>query len=172
MNNVMKSLFVCAVLTAGLVTVTVSGEEFDCDNFNPMICTMDAIMYCLTNGTIVTGRCYAQRAVCLEGKTLDSTFAACGHSDTGHFDCQNYQANPLLCTKDLIPFCLSNGTVVRGTCRAKQAVCKENQRVEDDFSACNQAAAPGQRDTGDNSSNGMSASLFLLIALLVGARLF
>ena len=45
--------------------LVVNGEVFDCDHFNPNICTLDAIPFCLANGTVVTGRCNAQRAVCM-----------------------------------------------------------------------------------------------------------
>ena len=45
--------------------LVVRGEVFDCNKFNPNVCTLDAIPFCLSNGTMVTGRCSAQRAVCM-----------------------------------------------------------------------------------------------------------
>ncbi|KAL8586949.1 hypothetical protein ACOMHN_062360 [Nucella lapillus] len=160
MEKLLKSFLACAVFAAGLMAVT--GESFDCGSYNPMICTADAIMFCLTNGTLITGRCHAMRAVCVEKKTMDSTFAACGRHDNSKIDCERYRQNPLLCTKDLIPFCLTNGTVVRGSCLATQAVCKENQQVDDDFSACNKAGAAPTSNDKQSSNNDNSAGALLL----------
>lgn len=174
MKTLLRPFFGCAVLAAtGVMVTMVAGENFDCQNYNPNICTLDAIMFCLTNGTIVTGRCHAMRAVCVEKRTLDPTFAACGHHDNTKFDCEQYKANPFVCTKDLVPFCLANGTVVRGTCNAKQAVCKENQQLVDDFSACNKAGAgPNSNDqqTDDDSAATVAcATVSLLVSSLLSA---
>ena len=58
---------------------------------------------------------------CRDKVALDETFAACGHRRSDNFDCNAF--NPMVCTRDAIPFCLHNGTIVRGTCLAKRAVC-------------------------------------------------
>ncbi|KAK7487735.1 hypothetical protein BaRGS_00021002, partial [Batillaria attramentaria] len=142
------------------VLVTVQGESFDCQSYNPNVCTVDAIPYCLVNGTVVRGKCVAQRAQCVDNVNVDATFAACPQTKTS-FDCTNF--NPIICTKDAIKFCLNNGTIVTGTCFAKRAVCLENKQVDDTYHACNHGSKT--KDMGDNSSVQFSGNIFLLLVL-------
>eukprot|EP00745_Piridium_sociabile_P020228 TRINITY_DN30963_c0_g1_i2.p1 TRINITY_DN30963_c0_g1~~TRINITY_DN30963_c0_g1_i2.p1 ORF type:complete len:183 (+),score=38.79 TRINITY_DN30963_c0_g1_i2:150-698(+) len=173
-GGLLKGVLVWAFLTSGMVATE---KAFECDNFNPDICTLDSMMFCLTNGTVISGRCHAQRAVCLEARTMDSTFAAC--TDGSEFDCDAYRANPLVCTKDLIPYCLDNATVIHGTCAAKQAVCTENRQVDDHFSTCNEAAVPSSNDEhvhdeehthddDDEDDHNSAVALTATVSLLLG----
>lgn len=155
----MKTAVLSTVTLATLsLAVLVTGENFDCTHYQPGgPCTLDNIPFCLMNGTIVIGRCDAQRAVCRENQKIDETFASC-NSPT-KFDCNQY--DPLICARDLLSFCLTNGTIVRGSCSARRAVCVERQQIDDDFSSCN------QRSMKDGSSaSSMSAAISLLLAAL------
>lgn len=58
---------------------------------------------------------------CRENAQLDETFAAC-RPQQPNFDCDNF--NPMVCSKDTIPFCLTDGTAITGRCEAQKAVCK------------------------------------------------
>jgi len=156
------------VLATLCLAVVVSGEVFDCTNYQPGgPCTLDAIPFCLTNGTTLLGRCDAQRAVCAENKMIDESFAACSKEKT-MVDCSQY--NPMICPRDLISFCLTNGTVMHGSCAMRKAVCEDNRKVDDRFAACNQASAGNNaRSNADDGGNGastisISATLSLIIA--------
>ncbi|XP_067674662.1 uncharacterized protein [Haliotis asinina] len=83
-------------------------------------CTMDYEPHCMTDGTIVFGCVGLKNAICHEMKTEQTNWTpsqACRPSDY----CEN-----LACTMDLLPHCLSDGSIVRGCHALKQAVCTRN----------------------------------------------
>ncbi|XP_025098524.1 uncharacterized protein LOC112566521 [Pomacea canaliculata] len=108
-----------------------SGEntESDCVSYNASgRCTHDLIPHCLTNGTMVFGTCSLLKAVCHEHAHIDQTGHLCPGENTED-PCVSYIATGR-CTHDLLPFCLSNGTRVFGTCSALQAVCREHASID------------------------------------------
>ncbi|XP_071113943.1 uncharacterized protein [Haliotis cracherodii] len=84
------------------------------------MCTMDYIPHCMTDGTIVFGCVGLKNAVCKEKKTEQTGWTpsqACRPSDY----CEN-----LACTYDLIPHCLSDGSIARGCQALRHAICTKN----------------------------------------------
>ncbi|KAK7107390.1 uncharacterized protein [Littorina saxatilis] len=164
--NGLSFFSLATVFLAGVVR----GEMFDCVNYeHTKVCTLDLVPFCLTNSTIVSGRCDAQRAVCLEKATIDETFSACSKQSHSNFDCDQF--NPMVCARDAIPFCLTNGTILRGSCFAKRAVCLDKQTVDDDFSSCNQASLRDNNMDDGNTATSLSATLSLLVSLLFSTLL-
>ncbi|XP_048258492.1 uncharacterized protein LOC124137428 [Haliotis rufescens] len=84
------------------------------------MCTMDYIPHCMTDGTIVFGCVGLKNAVCKDKKTEQTGWTpsqACRPSDY----CEN-----LACTYDLIPHCLSDGSIARGCHALRHAICTKN----------------------------------------------
>ncbi|PVD29304.1 hypothetical protein C0Q70_11901 [Pomacea canaliculata] len=103
--------------------------QSDCVSYNASgRCTHDLIPHCLTNGTMVFGTCSLLKAVCHEHAHIDQTGHLCPGENTED-PCVSYIATGR-CTHDLLPFCLSNGTRVFGTCSALQAVCREHASID------------------------------------------
>ncbi|XP_025098731.1 uncharacterized protein LOC112566653 isoform X2 [Pomacea canaliculata] len=142
-----KAVLVFAAVCSGLAMVR-SQAIMDCENYNPNICFSDVVPFCLQNGTIVISICEAKRAVCRENAQLDETFAAC-RPQQPNFDCDNF--NPMVCSKDTIPFCLTDGTAITGRCEAQKAVCKEGKTIDPSFKACDKIS-PRSEDLDNDSS--------------------
>ncbi|KAL8591821.1 hypothetical protein ACOMHN_047081 [Nucella lapillus] len=57
--------------------VGVSEGAISCDNYNPVVCFPDLRGVCLTNGTMMTGTCPAQAAICREGAKEATDMGCC-----------------------------------------------------------------------------------------------
>lgn len=160
-------VFVASLVLAGMVSV--QGLSVDCETFNPLVCKRDAIPFCLVNGTVVTGSCFAEKAQCLDKVMVDDTFSACPSQTS--FDCTSF--NPLICQTDAIQFCLTNGTVILGKCHAQRAVCLENKQVDGTFHTCNHRGKPRSNmgNVDGSSSTRSTANVFMLMVVFMSTIL-
>ncbi|KAK6170751.1 hypothetical protein SNE40_019064 [Patella caerulea] len=123
------------LLSLILLSLGVGTEGIDCSTFNKDTCQQDSIRYCLTDGRIIDGTCEVSSLVCESVAVVDETFAACVSSLASMFNCTGHIVGGA-CLPDSIPYCLTNGETVLGTCDAKAKVCEDGEEVDITGASC------------------------------------